>query len=57
MPFVTIDSDNAIIRFYAAEALKVMTEDAVKQLLSDLTTLAKCLMFVHNAPYQLWPVW
>jgi hypothetical protein len=52
--FVTIDTDNAVIRFNVTHARAAgLTEDAIKQLRTDLTTLASGVAFVTRAEFIL----
>lgn len=52
--FITVDTDNAVIRFYRAEARGGgMPEAAIKRLLLDLETLALGLANAHNTTYHV----
>jgi hypothetical protein len=52
--YVTIDTDNAVIRFYLARArADKLPEATVKQLLLDLETLALGLANAHDTTYHV----
>lgn len=50
----TIDTDNAVIRFYPARARKAGISDAAeKQLVRDLDTMAAGISYVTNVRYRV----
>jgi hypothetical protein len=52
--YITIDTDNAVIRFYLTQArTDKVPEPTVKQLLLDLETLALGLANAHDTTYHV----
>lgn len=52
--YITIDTDNAIIRFYLTQARNdKLPEPVVKQVLLDLETLALGLTNAHDTTYHV----
>jgi len=52
--FITIDTDNAVIRFYRLRAMAAgMTNEALAQLESDLETLAAGVSYVTGATFRV----
>lgn len=53
-PYITIDTDNAVIRFYITRArADNVPELVIKQLRIDLETLALGLASAHNTTYHV----
>lgn len=51
---ITIDTDNATIRFYVTRAREArMTAPAIEQMLTDLDTVALGLTRAHGTEYRV----